>query len=89
MRPLLCLALVLAVTAVWMNAGASEANGGDVHIGELSGTASVVVIIAGGALVALFIGLFAVRWKQTARSSEAKNGEDAGPDEEPESLNEE
>ncbi len=68
----LYLALLLGAVARGLHVGRSEANGGEVHIGNLSGTASLVVIVVGVAVAGLFIGFFALRWRQTAQSSRAQ-----------------
>ncbi len=76
MKRKLCLALLLGTVASWLNGAHAEANGGDVHIGGLSGGTSLAIIVIGVVVAGLFIGLFVLRWRQAAQSSTAQPRED-------------
>ena len=55
-------------TAVWLNRGPAFANGDDLHFGDLPGTSLVIVIVA-GAVAALALGLFILKWVQSPGSA--------------------
>ena len=57
----LCLPLLLAAALIWLNPGLVLANGGEVHLGGLSGGASLAIILAGVALTGILIAFFL--WK--------------------------
>ncbi len=64
---------ILFATMVVLTAGLParsvvEANGGGVHIGDLSDTASYALIGVGLAVVGLFVFMFVLRWRQAAQS---------------------
>jgi hypothetical protein len=69
-------ALFLSTAASWPSAGIIEANGAHVHIGGLSGGASLALILIALAVAGLFVALFVLRWRQSARPSMEWNRED-------------
>ena len=71
-------ALLWGATASWLNAGLSLAHEEDIHLGGLSRTASVTIIVVGLLLVGLFLGLFVLSWGRSAQSSLPPSGEDEG-----------
>ncbi len=62
---------VLAALTVGLSAHrVAEANGGGVHIGSLSDTASYAVIGAFVAVVGLFVLMFVLRWSASIQSEQ-------------------
>ena len=76
LREKLYLAVLLGTAATWLDLSLCEANGGDVHIGNLSSSASLAIMVIGVVGVGLFIGLFTLRWMQTRQASLAQPPED-------------
>ena len=72
----LWLALLSGVAAQSLHTGLAEANGGELHIGNLSGTASVAVLVAVAVVVTLIATMFLLRWRELARESKASAQED-------------
>ncbi len=72
------LALLLGAVASSLNVGLSLAHPGEVHVGGLSSTASLAIIVAGVVLVALFLGLFVLSWRRSIQSSDPASGEGEG-----------
>ena len=72
------LALLLGTAASWLNVGLSLAHEEDIHLGGLSRTASVTVIVVGVLLIGLFIGLFVLSWRRSLRSPASPSGEGGG-----------
>jgi|TARA_Y100000294_G_C8451328_1_gene294798 hypothetical protein len=70
------LALLLGAAVSWLNVGLSLAHEEDIHLGGLSRTASLAVIVAGLLLVGLFLGLFVLSWRRSNQSPVPVSGED-------------
>ncbi len=68
-------ALLPGAAASWMNVGLALAHTGEVHVGGLSNTASLAIIVAGGVLAALFLGLFILSWRRSIQSPVPPFGE--------------
>ena len=76
MKRKLGLALLLGASASWLSVGLSLAHEEDIHLGGLSRTASVTIIVVGLLLVGLFVGLFVLSWRRSIQSSVPPSGED-------------
>ena len=79
----LSVALLLGGVTSWTRVGLLEANGGDFHLGALSSTASVAVVVAAGAMVCLFVAVFILSWRRASQSVAPELEEaDAAPESE-------
>lgn len=74
----LSLALIWATVVTGSKLGLSEANGGDIHFGPLSGAASLAIGVVGVAIVGLFVAVFVLRWRESARSSSSLSQDSEG-----------
>lgn len=70
------LALFFGALAGWLKVGLLEADGGHLHIGDLSSGASIAIMVAGAVVGMLFVGIFLLRWMQLARSAPTEPPED-------------
>jgi hypothetical protein len=77
------LAILLGALASWSDVGLSLAHTGEVHIGSLSSAASLAIIVIAVLVVAIFVGLFLLRWRESVREATARRMEGDG-DEAPE-----
>ena len=78
MKRKLVLALLLGVVASWLNVGLSLAHEEELHLGGLSRTATVAVIVVGVLVVGLFVGLFVLAWKRSTQASAPQHVEADG-----------